>query len=250
MNTSIQPATIADVFGDNTESFSTSRFFFSGLNNGRITEPPVSSYEDLLKSASLNKKITDITKSEDGIKDLNETEELKTYSVNIIKKISITRQKLKEISSALNKLKTTLNTVRDSGNNFVKNYKEFFSLLLVNESTIKEEREFIDKMINESLIIEEKIKEDIKKLEDEKAEVATLLGCLSSFISTTLKSEMSEDELSQIKSGNKCGICIENDVAMAFAPCGHTVCGGCSANINRCHICRTVVQNKLKLYFS
>ena len=49
-----------------------------------------------------------------------------------------------------------------------------------------------------------------------------------------------------------CSICVENEVDVCNVPCGHTMCSGCSNMISsrNCFICRTEIQNTIKLYFS
>jgi hypothetical protein len=88
------------------------------------------------------------------------------------------------------------------------------------------------------------------KLQDEQNEINRKLTILTSFIKMSLKDEIGEETLETTPTGNKCGICIENDVNCAFNPCGHTVCSGCAVNINRCHVCRTYINAKIKIYLS
>lgn len=48
-----------------------------------------------------------------------------------------------------------------------------------------------------------------------------------------------------------CIVCMNDPVTIAFGPCGHTFCNFCSnKTLSICHICRTKIQTKLKLYFS
>jgi hypothetical protein len=47
---------------------------------------------------------------------------------------------------------------------------------------------------------------------------------------------------------NMCPICMTNDVAVAFDPCGHCVCATC-VKWNNCYICRARILKVLKLFF-
>jgi hypothetical protein len=47
-----------------------------------------------------------------------------------------------------------------------------------------------------------------------------------------------------------CSICLQEGVAFAVVPCGHTFCGTCSKRqATNCYICRGVVKEKVKLFF-
>lgn len=47
-----------------------------------------------------------------------------------------------------------------------------------------------------------------------------------------------------------CSICLEESVAYALNPCGHTFCQTCiRRQVNQCFICRGPVKDKLKLFF-
>ena len=49
-----------------------------------------------------------------------------------------------------------------------------------------------------------------------------------------------------------CSICVQREVDVCNTPCGHTLCSVCSNMITnrKCFICRTEIQNVIKLYFS
>lgn len=57
-------------------------------------------------------------------------------------------------------------------------------------------------------------------------------------------------------SKNTCPICLENQIEICLNPCGHTSCNKCilsnRSNIynNKCYICRTPVNEFIKIYFS
>jgi len=48
-----------------------------------------------------------------------------------------------------------------------------------------------------------------------------------------------------------CSICVEEPVSHTLSPCGHTFCQNCirKHTSNACFICRSVVRDKIKLYF-
>ena len=48
-----------------------------------------------------------------------------------------------------------------------------------------------------------------------------------------------------------CSVCISEPVNFCFSPCGHTFCQGCARKQNlQCFICRQMIRERVKLYFS
>jgi len=48
-----------------------------------------------------------------------------------------------------------------------------------------------------------------------------------------------------------CSVCITEPVSYTLAPCGHTFCQGCTRKQNiQCFICRQVIRERVKVYFS
>lgn len=47
-----------------------------------------------------------------------------------------------------------------------------------------------------------------------------------------------------------CCICMTDPSTMVFTPCGHTFCANCSKKPVVCHVCRQVVQNRFKIFFT
>lgn len=46
-----------------------------------------------------------------------------------------------------------------------------------------------------------------------------------------------------------CKICLENNLNIAFIPCGHSIaCQPCAIKVNRCCYCRIPITNQLKLF--
>jgi len=48
-----------------------------------------------------------------------------------------------------------------------------------------------------------------------------------------------------------CSVCIDGAVSHVFVPCGHTFCASCAArNLSICFICRTQIQQRMRIYFN
>ena len=48
-----------------------------------------------------------------------------------------------------------------------------------------------------------------------------------------------------------CKICMDDEICMAFFPCGHLVtCENCSRSLKICPICRKTIKGTLKTYMS
>lgn len=48
-----------------------------------------------------------------------------------------------------------------------------------------------------------------------------------------------------------CSICFDNTVSYTIVPCGHTFCSGCVLRQGiSCALCRSVIREKIKIYFS
>ena len=47
-----------------------------------------------------------------------------------------------------------------------------------------------------------------------------------------------------------CCVCITEAVIIGFVPCGHTFCTGCAKRAVTCYVCRAMVQNRVKLFFT
>ncbi len=47
-----------------------------------------------------------------------------------------------------------------------------------------------------------------------------------------------------------CMICLEETVAFALNPCGHTFCGNCGRKqLSSCYMCRAPIKDRIKIYF-
>ena len=47
-----------------------------------------------------------------------------------------------------------------------------------------------------------------------------------------------------------CCVCMTESIIIAFSPCGHTFCTNCAKKAVTCYVCRAVVTNRVKLYFT
>ncbi len=52
------------------------------------------------------------------------------------------------------------------------------------------------------------------------------------------------------KEGPTCCVCMEEPSTTVFVPCGHTFCSSCSKKKIMCHVCRSPIQNTLRIYFT
>ena len=250
MSNFLQPATIADVFGGETDGFAQMQQMTRLMRprSGNVFRDTLD-YNTILNDMQCNKSAKDV--SENGIEiKSEEIDNLKEQSINVIKKINLTRQKQKCIDDDLKKANEELNKFNETKKAFTLSYKELLDICIKNEININDDSNFVDKLIGSLYVVENKLHENHIKLQDDKNKITGQLAILTSFINTALKDEIGEESLSIVQTGNKCGICIENDVNCAFAPCGHTTCAGCAVNINRCHVCRAHISSKIKIYFS
>lgn len=71
----------------------------------------------------------------------------------------------------------------------------------------------------------------------------SVTGHQSIFVPSAPEAELDEDKL--------CKICYENERQIAYVPCGHVVsCSKCSFCTKECPICRAMISNVIRLYFS
>ena len=76
--------------------------------------------------------------------------------------------------------------------------------------------------------------------------------------SVLLYLEFLEEEIFRLKKGQQnvkearsCKICMENDINMAFYPCGHLIsCAICAKTLKDCPMCRKNIKGILKTYMS
>ncbi|XP_055336723.1 baculoviral IAP repeat-containing protein 3-like [Paramacrobiotus metropolitanus] len=57
------------------------------------------------------------------------------------------------------------------------------------------------------------------------------------------------DENCQLE--KECSVCLNKNVSICFAPCGHAICCvECSGKVRECPLCRQVILQKIKLFFA
>ena len=76
----------------------------------------------------------------------------------------------------------------------------------------------------------------------------TSVGLLTRLATLTRENKKLKEQITEIK---KCVICLQdNGQPIALYPCGHQCCETCSALITSCHICRSEIVFKIKLFYS
>lgn len=53
------------------------------------------------------------------------------------------------------------------------------------------------------------------------------------------------------ENSKECKICLVNELNTVFIPCGHiAACGKCASSLKECPICRQIIKEVLRIYFS
>lgn len=47
---------------------------------------------------------------------------------------------------------------------------------------------------------------------------------------------------------DQCGICLDRHINCTLAPCGHGACYDCVQRLSTCHVCRTPIKEKIRVY--
>lgn len=59
------------------------------------------------------------------------------------------------------------------------------------------------------------------------------------------------EENRQLKEQQTCKICLDEDVAIVFLPCGHmAACASCAPALRKCPICRTFIKGTVRAILS
>jgi hypothetical protein len=100
----------------------------------------------------------------------------------------------------------------------------------------------------------ENYEETMETLIKKQFETHTIETLYWNYINTLQKYAALHDILVQPKiiSSNEptCCVCMTDPSSIAFVPCGHTFCQNCSKKPIVCHVCRQVVQNRIKIFFT
>jgi len=101
---------------------------------------------------------------------------------------------------------------------------------------------------NANISIIKAIQEKKHSLEMETEDIARKLNILRKLILTGVNEIVKADD-SQKK---MCPVCFDSEVCMAYVPCGHTYCKGCSEleRTRKCPQCRAPINAKVKIYFT
>ncbi|XP_031630939.1 death-associated inhibitor of apoptosis 2-like isoform X2 [Contarinia nasturtii] len=68
---------------------------------------------------------------------------------------------------------------------------------------------------------------------------------------TTTKKLSLEEENRQLKDARLCKVCMDDDVAVVFLPCGHLVtCVQCAPSVTACPLCRTAIKAFVRTFLS
>jgi len=60
-----------------------------------------------------------------------------------------------------------------------------------------------------------------------------------------------QDENQRLKEQKTCKICLDDDVAVVFLPCGHLcACVSCAPSLRQCPVCRTKIQGTVRTYMT
>ena len=58
-------------------------------------------------------------------------------------------------------------------------------------------------------------------------------------------------ELDKVKEMQLCKICMDEQVGVAFHPCGHLLtCPNCSVGMKQCPLCRAAIETSSRIYLS
>ena len=119
---------------------------------------------------------------------------------------------------------------------------------------IQEKHTNLEKEINDakSIVVSE-IKKRIYEKNEEFDKISLKFNCLRKIILAGIDEIVKPDDMQK----KMCPICFENEVNIAFVPCGHTYCKPCAdidhgryTNYAKCPQCRTQINAHVKLYFT
>ena len=85
---------------------------------------------------------------------------------------------------------------------------------------------------------------DIEKTYKDIIELYRTFFCLRDIIHISNMTDSSERE-------PICTICFKDPVSFVFSPCGHTFCSNCvKKQLSNCGLCRSMIRDRIKIYFS
>ena len=62
---------------------------------------------------------------------------------------------------------------------------------------------------------------------------------------------MLEEEVRRLREARLCKVCLDEEVSMAYIPCGHIVtCVQCAVALEDCPLCRKTIKGTVRIFFS
>ena len=62
---------------------------------------------------------------------------------------------------------------------------------------------------------------------------------------------MLEEEVRRLREARLCKVCLDEEVSIAYIPCGHIVtCVQCAAALEDCPLCRKLIKGTVRIFFS
>lgn len=62
---------------------------------------------------------------------------------------------------------------------------------------------------------------------------------------------MLEEEIRRLKEARLCKVCLDEEVSIAYIPCGHIVtCVQCAAALEHCPLCRKSIKGTVRIFLS
>lgn len=200
----------------------------------------------LLPTDSCSNVIHDETKPIDSIY-VDETQD-PTYFVSKYNEINKIKKQLQEEIQNLQKDKQAIENLVETQQKMV---LDTLRLLGKNIQVASTSGQFSNLCKEESEIECIRIQSVIDEKQKEFDECLQKLQKLNTFFKTCI-STLPENERHNFENPYLCGVCCETEITYVFRPCGHTVCQGCyrRGGFHHCHICRTYINDKVKIYFS
>ncbi|XP_060558859.1 baculoviral IAP repeat-containing protein 7-like isoform X2 [Ruditapes philippinarum] len=92
-------------------------------------------------------------------------------------------------------------------------------------------------------------KAESKSNDSNRSPSKTVKPSTSASSSTDVETVLQENE--KLKDMKLCKICMDNELCMTFLPCGHlATCEDCAQNVNECPICRKLITQRVKIFWS
>lgn len=186
----------------------------------------------------------------------NKLEPKSVDAVAVVDAFNKHQDTIKDIQSRLTECRSLLKDLETKFNNALRDGQYLNNLVGVHAEE-KDSEEI--KKAGEALIawetncqkvikaIVEKTHKEIEDLEKEEARLHDNIASMRSMILLGVKLLISEEKAQK----NLCPVCFDQEVNVVLAPCGHTVCQGCSQKIGpSCMSCRRQITNKMNIYYS